>query len=54
LNFKNVLPFEKLEPAQQDAFLNYEVAVRDLGSVTEDEIRAIFNRINATDYALKP
>ncbi len=53
LTFKEVPRFEDLSPQQQDEFLGYEVAVRDLGSASEDEIRAIFGRINATDYALK-
>jgi Protein of unknown function DUF262 len=53
LTFKEVPQFEDLTPEQKDEFLAYEVAVRDLGSVSEDEIRAIFGRINATDYALK-
>jgi len=53
LTFKNVPRFDDLEPKQQDDFLDYEVAVRDLGSVSEEEIREIFGRINATDYALK-
>jgi Protein of unknown function DUF262 len=53
LNFKDVPPFDKLTPDQQDDFLAYEVAVRDLGPVSEDQIREMFGRINATDYALK-
>ena len=35
------------------SFSDYKVAVRDLGSVTEKEIKEIFARINSTDYALK-
>jgi hypothetical protein len=53
LLYKTVLRFKDLEPAQQQQVLDYEVAVRDLGTVDETEIREIFRRINSTDYALK-
>lgn len=45
--------FDDLDEAAQERFLGYEVAVRDLGAVTDDQIREIFRRINSTDYALK-
>jgi len=53
LLYKAIKPFDKLTPDEQDEFLNYEVAVRDLGMVDKDTIREIFRRINSTDYALK-
>jgi len=53
LLYKTIKPFDKLTPDEQDAFLNYEVAVRDLGMVDKDTIKEIFRRINSTDYALK-
>lgn len=53
LDFKQIPPFNDLPPHEQDEFLAYEVAVRDLGQVSEDQVRAIFTRINATDFALK-
>jgi uncharacterized protein with ParB-like and HNH nuclease domain len=34
LFYKTIQPFDQLTPEEQDRFLNYEVAVRDLGTVT--------------------
>ena len=49
----NALPaYIKLEGAQKLAFLEYEVVVRDLGSLTEDQTRDLFYRINSTSYGL--
>jgi hypothetical protein len=45
-------PYVALEREQKEAFLNYDVAVRDLGSVRPDEIIEVFRRINSTKYAL--
>lgn len=45
-------PYRDLTPEQQTDFMNYEVAVRNLGVVTMEEIREVFRRINATSYAL--
>jgi hypothetical protein len=53
LLYKTIKPFDQLSPAEQETFLNYEVAVRNLGSVTKDTVREIFRRINTSDYALK-
>ena len=53
LVLKIVRPYAALEEREKAAFLDYRVAVRDLGQVTEDEIKDIFARINSTDYALK-
>lgn len=53
LILKNVKPYAKLSPEEKQAFSDYPVAVRDLGAVSEDEIKEIFSRINSTDYALK-
>ncbi len=50
---KTVPRFDSLSPEQKTAFLDYEVAVRDLGTVGEEKIKEIFQRINSTDYALK-
>jgi hypothetical protein len=47
-----ITPYRELSPENQTKFLNYEVAVRNLGVVTMDEIREVFRRINATSYAL--
>ena len=48
----DILPYRELSPEQQTEFMNYEVAVRNLGVVTIEEIREVFRRINATSYAL--
>lgn len=44
--------FSELSPAEKTSFLNYEVSIRYLKSVTPEQIRDIFQRINKTDYAL--
>lgn len=44
--------YKDLKDAQKRAFLEYEVVVRDLGPLTEQETREIFYRINSTRYAL--
>lgn len=44
--------YKKLSEAEKIEFLEYEVVVRDLGSMSTDNIRDIFRRINATGYSL--
>ena len=46
------IPHIDLEEAAKRAFLQYDVAVRDLGSIHRDEIVEVFRRINATKYSL--
>lgn len=53
LVLKNVRPYAELSPDEKGAFSDYSVAVRDLGAVSDDEIREIFRRINSADYSLK-
>jgi hypothetical protein len=53
LVLKLVRPYAEMEEDEKKRFLDYEVAVRDLGTVTEEQIKEIFSRINSTDYALK-
>ena len=48
-----VKPYQELTEAEKTRFLDYPVAVRDLGTVTVEQIKGIFARINSTDYALK-
>src|SRR4051812_31018389 len=48
-----VKPYIQLPPKKQTQFLDYSVAVRDLGVVTRRQITDIFQRINSTDFALK-
>jgi hypothetical protein len=54
IRLKTLLPFDQLGPEEKKAFLNYRVYVRDLGMITEEQVKEIFRRINSTDYALKP
>ncbi len=53
LVLKRVRPYAELTEVEKQAFLDYEVAVRDLGTITDVQIKEIFSRINSTDYALK-
>lgn len=48
-----VKPFEELNELERQDFLSYPVVFRDLGRVSDEKLREIFQRINATDYALK-
>ena len=52
LQLTTVLPYKDLEKDQKTAFLHYDVAVRDLGSVSRDGLVEIFKRLNATKYSL--
>jgi hypothetical protein len=52
LKLTTIANYRDLEPEAKQAFLQYDVAVRDLGSVTKDQIVDVFRRINATKYAL--
>ncbi|WP_375282612.1 DUF262 domain-containing protein [Marinicauda pacifica] len=45
-------PYSGLTDDQKKLFLSYDVAVRDLGDVAENELKETFQRINATNYAL--
>jgi Protein of unknown function DUF262 len=53
LVLSQVTPYNQLDAEQKGRFLDYPVAVRDLGKRTSEEIKEIFARINSTDYALK-
>lgn len=48
----SLVPYRNLEEDKKKAFLEYEVVVRDLGSLTENETRELFQRINSTSYGL--
>ena len=45
-------PYGELTPAEQTEFMNYEVAVRNLGIMDTAEIQEVFRRINSTSYSL--
>jgi len=53
LKLTTALPYETLDEDAKKSFLQYKVAVRDLGSVGREEIIEVFRRINATKYALR-
>lgn len=44
--------YASLDPERKREFLDYDVTVRDLGSITPAEIVDVFRRINSTKYAL--
>lgn len=45
-------PYAALEEDEKRRFLDYDVAVRDLGDVTAQQIIEVFRRINSTAYGL--
>lgn len=47
-----IKPYKELSSEEKEAFLQYDVVVRDMGRVDIDQIREVFRRINATRYAL--
>lgn len=44
--------YASLDEDRKKAFLDYDVTVRDLGSITTEQIVEVFRRINSTKYAL--
>lgn len=52
LRLTSITPYASLSEDDKRAFLQYEVAVRDLGSATRELIIDVFRRINATKYSL--
>ena len=52
LKLTTVPPYRELSEEAKKAFLQYDVAVRDLGNVGRDEIIEVFRRLNATKYSL--
>ena len=44
--------YSGLSDDEKRSFLDYDVAVRDLGNVSSEQIIEVFRRINATTYAL--
>jgi len=47
-----VTRYDNLEEGQKREFLNYDVSVRNLGIVEPEQIRTVFQRMNATSYDL--
>jgi len=52
LKLTTVSSYRALDESAKLAFLQYDVAVRDLGSISRDEIVEVFKRLNATKYSL--
>jgi hypothetical protein len=50
--FGRVTPYRELKEEDKKAFLQYDVAVRDLGALKREEIIETFKRLNATKYSL--
>jgi hypothetical protein len=50
--YGGVKPYADLTREKKEAFLQYDVVVRDLGLVDIEVLRNVFRRINATRYAL--
>lgn len=44
--------YKNLSDDEKRKFLEYQIVVRDLGQLTEDQTRDMFQRINSTRYAL--
>lgn len=53
LKLTKIPPYKDLQDDQKSSFLQYDVAVRDLGSVEKNELIEVFKRINATKYSLQ-
>jgi hypothetical protein len=49
---KRIEPYAHLSKEEQIKFLEYEVVVRDLGNMSLQEVKTIFQKINATSYSL--
>ncbi|RZJ49708.1 MAG: DUF262 domain-containing protein [Chryseobacterium sp.] len=52
LGQKSVKPFDDLTVLEKKEFLNYNVSVKDLKDIGEDNIKEVFKRINSTNYSL--
>ena len=52
LVLSKVKAYGELTEKEKSTFLDYKVAVRDLGTVTDEQVKEIFSRINSTDYSL--
>ena len=49
---EEILPYSELGEEEKTNFLEYKVVVRDLGNISNTEIKQVFQRINSTSYAL--
>ena len=51
-NSRSITAYKDLEEDDKRNFLNYDVAIRNLGILDESDIREVFKRINRTSYSL--
>jgi len=52
LTIKTIPSYKDLNKEQQAEFVNYPVVVRQLGKISDENIKNIFDRLNKTDYTL--
>lgn len=52
LRFKRIPKFKDLTEKEKESFYYYNVVIRNLGRLNEQEIREVFKRINSVNYAL--
>lgn len=50
---KIIKPFCDLSEDKKEAFLSYQIVVRDIGKVSDELVREIFRRINLTKFKLE-
>lgn len=49
---KSTKPYKELSDQEKSSFLEYEVVIRDLGHMSIDHIKTVFQKINSTSYGL--
>lgn len=49
---KDIQPYTELDSDKKREFLEYDVVVRNLGQLSIEEIKRVFQKINATSYSL--
>lgn len=52
VKYKRIKPYNELTDEEKKAFLYSTVVVRDLGNLSDDQLKEIFKRINSVSYAL--
>jgi Protein of unknown function DUF262 len=48
----SLTPYKELSDEAKNGFLNYSVVVRDLGALSDADVREVFYRMNSTNYGL--
>jgi hypothetical protein len=49
---KDIVPYKELGVTEKTDFLEYDVVVRDLGQISLEQIKVVFEKINSTQYSL--